>query len=226
MFTFRESDELQGMTWCLKFPSDTFATWKDEFTIKLWEGKNKANYAKAKADEQRYIQDAYEDIEMEDAEEEQPEEEEHDEEVDEAAGPPDLSDEDESEEDRVKIFGRGSRNEHLAVGFKNDASFVTRGDMIGVFGHQKEGGIKFRTAIDRIKDTKGAAFSPRKASLLLILRKRMLTPKIMLHDQDSNMLMLDPNNQNVVYRMDLERGQIVDEWKVSDDIDVSNIVPE
>lgn len=53
-----------------------------------------------------------------------------------------------------------------------------------------------------------------------------MTPQIMLHDQDSNMLMLDPNNKNVVYRMDLERGQIVDEWKVSDDIDVSNIVPE
>lgn len=171
MFTFRENDELQGMTWCLKFHSDSFAAWKDAFTIKLWEGKNKANYAKARTDEQRYIQDAYEDIEMGDAEEEEVEEEEQEEEVDVTVTPPNLSDHDESEEDRAKIFGRGSRNEHLAVGFKNDASFVTRGDMIGVFGHQKEGGIKFRTAIDRIKNTKGAAFSPRKASALVIPQK-------------------------------------------------------
>ena len=49
---------------------------------------------------------------------------------------------------------------------------------------------------------------------------------MMLHSQDSNMLMLDNNNKNAVFRMDLERGKIVDEWKVSDDLEVSNIIAE
>lgn len=49
---------------------------------------------------------------------------------------------------------------------------------------------------------------------------------MMLHSQDANMLMLDGNNKNSVYRMDLERGKIVDEWKVSDDVEVNNIIAE
>jgi hypothetical protein len=53
-----------------------------------------------------------------------------------------------------------------------------------------------------------------------------LTWQMMLHSQDSNMLMLDNNNKNAVFRMDLERGKIVDEWKVSDDLEVSNIIAE
>ena len=49
---------------------------------------------------------------------------------------------------------------------------------------------------------------------------------MMLHSQDTNMLMLDGNNNNSVFRMDLERGKIVDEWKVSDDVEVRNIIAE
>jgi hypothetical protein len=53
-----------------------------------------------------------------------------------------------------------------------------------------------------------------------------LTYQVMLHNQDQNMLMLDPNHRNSVMRMDLEYGKVVDEWKVSDDISVDNILPE
>ena len=50
-------------------------------------------------------------------------------------------------------------NENLAVGYKNDLSFVGRGGMIGVFAPTDDK-MRFRTAIDRVKDTKGKAFSP------------------------------------------------------------------
>jgi hypothetical protein len=40
------------------------------------------------------------------------------------------------------------------------------------------------------------------------------------------MLVMDPNSKNSVYRMDLEYGKIVDEWKVSDSVPVQNILPE
>ncbi|OCF37982.1 cytoplasmic protein [Kwoniella heveanensis CBS 569] len=208
MFTFRETDGLPGMTWCLRFKEDVFAEWKDRFTIYMWEGKNKTSYAKAKADEQRYIQEAYEDVEMAEPEEEDAREESDEEEEEEVDSAADTGDE--SESDDSEAFGRGSKNQQLAVGYKNDMSFVARGDMIGVFAHQDDK-LRFRTAIDRVKNLDGKSFSP---------------GKMMLHNQDGDMLLLDPNNKNSVYRMDLEYGKVVDEWKVSDTVEVNNIIPD
>ncbi|WVF72856.1 hypothetical protein IAT40_007674 [Kwoniella sp. CBS 6097] len=198
---------LPGMTWCLRFKEDVFAEWKDRFTIYMWEGKNKTSYAKAKADEQRYIQEAYEDVEMAEPEEEDTREESGDEEEEGESG---ADTEDEAESDDAEAFGRGSKNQQLAVGYKNDMSFVARGDMIGVFAHQNDK-LQFRTAIDRVKNLDGKSFSP---------------GKMMLHNQDGDMLLLDPTNKNSVYRMDLEYGKVVDEWKVSDTVEVNNIIPD
>ncbi|RXK41108.1 cytoplasmic protein [Tremella mesenterica] len=207
MFTFREQDGLPPMTWCLKFSADAFQQWKDDFIMYLWEGKNKMSYAKAKADERRYIQEAYEDVEMAEPEEEEevPDEVEEEEPSEQSY----VEDSDEGPSD-TEQFAKGSKNEQLAVGYKNDLSFVARGDMIGVFA-QKEDRIKFRAAIDRVKDTHGKSFSP---------------AKMMLHNQDSDMLLLDPANSGSVYRMDLEYGKVVDEWKVHDTVQVNNIVPQ
>ena len=47
----------------------------------------------------------------------------------------------------------------------------------------------------------------------------------MLHDQDSSMIMMDAANNHSMYRMDLEYGKVVDEWKVHDDVEVRNFVP-
>lgn len=224
MFTFRESDGLPALTWCLKFDGDTFSEWKDQITIYLWEGKNRISYAKAKADEQRYIQGAFEDVEMTDPEEVASDDE------DEAQDSTALGDEkSEDEGNQPEKFAQGSKNDQLAVGYKNDLSFVTRGDMIGVFAPKDEK-MRFRTTIDRVKDLKGKTFSPRKVRSRVYPSPPLLLsdggPKIMLHNQDSDMLLLDPANQNSVYRMDLEYGKIVDEWKISDAIQVSNILPE
>lgn len=48
----------------------------------------------------------------------------------------------------------------------------------------------------------------------------------MLHNQDADMLLLDALNPNSIMRMDLEYGKVVDEWKVSDVVQVKNILPE
>ena len=163
MFTFRETEGLAGMTWCLRFTVEHFPEWKDKFTIYLWEGKNKVSYAKAKADEQKYIQAAYEDedVEMKDGEEEEvPEAEEGEEEEEEES---EQEEDEEEEESETESFGKGAKNEQLAVGYKNDLSFVGRGDMIGVFAHKNDK-FKFRTAIDRVKDLDGKAFTPKKVN--------------------------------------------------------------
>ncbi|ODN78680.1 hypothetical protein L202_04263 [Cryptococcus amylolentus CBS 6039] len=207
MFTFGESNGLPPMTWCLRFKEDVFDEWKDKFTIYMWEGKNKTKYAKAKPVEQRYIQEAYEDVEMAEAEDGVYEDEDEEEEEE---GDTTEDEEDVSQSEGEGLYAKGSKNQHLTVGYKDDMSFVTRGDMIGVFSHDGDR-LRFRTAIDRLRTTGGKAFSPH---------------KMMLHNQDANMLLLDPNNKNAVYRMDLEYGKVVDEWKVADTIDVDNIVPD
>lgn len=48
----------------------------------------------------------------------------------------------------------------------------------------------------------------------------------MLHDQDSAMVMMDPTNNHALYKMDLEYGKVVDEWKVHEDVAVQNVVPD
>lgn len=48
----------------------------------------------------------------------------------------------------------------------------------------------------------------------------------MLHDQDTKMVLMNPTDPNSLYSMDIERGKIVEEWKVHDDITVDNIAPD
>lgn len=158
MFTFREQEGLPGLTWCLKFAEEIFSPWKEAFTIYLWEGKNRTSYAKTKSDEQRYIQEAYDDVEMEDAEEDQQAEEEEGAESAESL-PADVDDD--SDEDMSESFRKGAKNEQLAVGYKNDLSYVTRGDMIGVFA-PKDDKLRFRTTIDKIRNTEGKTFTPQR----------------------------------------------------------------
>lgn len=165
MFTFRETVGLPGMTWCLRFNETNFAAWKDAFTIHMWEGKNRTSFAKAKLDEQRYIQDAYEDVDMSESDDPEGgyEEEEEDGSILDEAVPVEEPQEEDDEDDieNQGSFNNGIKNEQLAVGYKSDLSFVGRGSMIGVFTH-KDDKMRFRTAINKVQDTKGNSFAPSK----------------------------------------------------------------
>lgn len=48
----------------------------------------------------------------------------------------------------------------------------------------------------------------------------------MLHDQDSKMIIMNPNEKNSLFNLDIERGKIVEEWKVHEDVTVDHIAPE
>ena len=156
------------MTWCLRFDAISFPEWKEIFTVHMWEGKNRTTYVKVKPDEQKYIQDAYGDVEMEDVPVEEGVENREDEE-EQPDGEDVLEDSDGSQDsDEIEAgpshaFGKGSRNQQLTVGYKDDLSYVTRGDKVGVFG-QKNDRIKFQTTIDGLKDLQGKAFEPAKVS--------------------------------------------------------------
>ncbi|THZ90792.1 vacuolar import and degradation protein 27 [Aureobasidium pullulans] len=105
----------------------------------------------------------------------------------------------------------GNVNSQLAVGYKHDRSFVVRGSKIGVFKHTPDNHLEFSTSISKVETPNGKVFNPK---------------KIMLHAEDRNMIMQDGDNPNSLFRMDLEYGKIVDEWKVHDDIPVNTFAPE
>ena len=173
MFTFTsaggEDAESTSNTWCVKFAEDEeFIKWKDAFTRYMWEGRNQIGWAKAKADDQRYIESAYDDVEMEDVsgrEDGDPDEEDEEDEAEDTLAGSNSYDEEDSESDSEKFSNAKGKNQKLTVGYKNDRSFVVRGDMIGVFKHTDDNKIKWQTSINRVSDLKGKSFTPKKVSL-------------------------------------------------------------
>ncbi|KAK0544342.1 Vacuolar import and degradation protein 27, partial [Tilletia horrida] len=102
-------------------------------------------------------------------------------------------------------------NSELAVGYKSGRSFVVRGNQIGVSKLSDNGKkLEFSTSIRQVGTPKGKVFSPK---------------KVMLHDNDRSLVMMNPDNPNSLFKMDLEVGKVVEEWKVSDDIQIRNAVP-
>jgi len=90
---------------------------------------------------------------------------------------------------------KNAKNSSLVVGYK-DRSYVVRGSTIGVF-NTGDNDLKFNTAITNIKSKDKQHFSPK---------------KIMLQQQDQSLLMLNPERTNNVYKIDLNRPDIVEEW--------------
>jgi hypothetical protein len=180
----------------------------------LWEHENRTKWNKISAAEQNYLIETLNDLELTDApaEEEEPEEEDNDEEEEPRNRVRSESyDSDESEDDVVVRDKDGNVNSLLAVGAKHDRSFVVRGSKIGVFKHTADNELEFATNISKVQTPKGKLFSPK---------------KVMLHMGDRNMVLQDPTNSNAVYRMDLETGKVVDEWKVHEDIPINVFAPE
>lgn len=91
------------------------------------------------------------------------------------------------------------KNSNLAVGFANDRSYVVRGDKLGVFNNDDDN-LNFQTTISNLKNLEGKKFTPE---------------QMMLHMQDQYMIMSDKHiDGKRLYKMDLNRGKIVDEWEV------------
>ncbi|OAL52005.1 vacuolar import and degradation protein-like protein [Pyrenochaeta sp. DS3sAY3a] len=177
----------------------------------LWEHLNQIKWQKAKDTDREYVLEAFQDLAMEDAPEEEEEEEEEEEFESTQNQRSERYDSDESEDDVDAAPKDGAENSQLAVGYKHDRSFVVRGDKIGVFKHTADNQLQFSTTISNVKTPGGKAFNP---------------SKVMLHQQDQDMILQNLDNPHALYRMDLETGQVVDEWKVHDDIAVKVFAPE
>ncbi|KAJ1805408.1 Vacuolar import and degradation protein 27, partial [Coemansia sp. RSA 2599] len=127
-------------------------------------------------------------------------------------GSEDEEEEEEEEDasDEDKYNDSGAKNSILEVGRKHGRSFVVRGSEIGVFKHTNGDGIQFSTNMKNIDDTRGNRFTP---------------SATMLHEGDSSMVLMNQDRPNDLYRMDMEYGKVVEEWKVHEDVPTVSIAP-
>lgn len=212
------AEDGSAYSWLLRFRDQkSEERFQEGLMQALWEQLNEMKWNKVKENEREYVLDAFQDLTMEDAddkpeEEEEAEEEEVEEETDQDDGQrSEHYDSDEEEDDVVTRDEDGNVNSQLAVGYKHDRSFVVRGSKIGVFKHTPNNNLEFSTNISKVETPKGKLFSPK---------------KVMLHAEDRNMILQNQDDPNSLYRMDLEYGKVVDEWKVHDDIPVDTFAPE
>ena len=207
------TDDGSAFSWLLRFKDQsTVERFQEGLMQALWEQLNEVKWTKVKDQERDYVIEAFNDLTMGDVKEGGEEEEEEDEASDTDDAPrSEHYDSDESEDDVETKDADGNVNSQLAVGYKHDRSFVVRGSKIGVFKHTPSNNLEFSTNISKVETPKGKLFSPK---------------KVMLHMEDRNLVMQNPNEPNSLYRMDLETGKVVDEWKVHDDIPVNSFAPE
>lgn len=200
-------------SWLLRFKDQkTEETFQEGLMQALWEQLNEIKWVKMKEDDRGYVIDAFQDLTMEDSppagEEAQSDEEEADENDEQRS---EHYDSDEEHDDIETQPQDGNVNSQLAVGYRHDRSFVVRGSKIGVFKHTPNNNLEFSTNISKVEAPGGKLFSPK---------------KVMLHSEDSNMILQNAVEPNSLYRMDLEYGKVVDEWKIHDDIPVVTFAPE
>ncbi|KAK9455878.1 VID27 cytoplasmic protein-domain-containing protein [Dipodascopsis uninucleata] len=208
------ADDGSAASWLLHFENaDALETFQELLMRALWETLNQQSWFKTNKEDQDYVLEAFNDITMTDADEEPDEEEEAFEDAnDDVRKEAELYDNDEEYDDELgnSAFSGEGKNSQLAVGYKHDRSFVVRGNKIGVFTHTPANTLEFSTTIENLKTPSGKNLSP---------------SKVMLHAEDSTMILQSPSNKNSLYSMDLEYGKIVDEWKVHDDVPVTAFTP-
>lgn len=201
----------QAYSWLLRFKDqETLVRFQEGLMQALWEQLNEIKWSKSKEDDREYVLEAFQDLTMEDAPPDEQEDEEDETEEDDGQRS-EHYDSAEEEDDVVTRDDDGNINSQLAVGYKHDRSFVVRGSKIGVFKHTPNNNLEFSTNISKVETPNGRLFSPK---------------KVMLHAEDTNMILQNAADPNSLYRMDLEYGKIVDEWKVHDDIPVETFAPE
>ncbi|KAG5638194.1 hypothetical protein H0H81_001291 [Sphagnurus paluster] len=224
-----QADDGSQSSWLFRFSEEHLGNFLQKFTECLWESLHQMPWAKLKvglpfllanlerlivvdqAEEQKYAIDANEDVEMVDVENDSEEDED---EVEAELDPEEEPSEDEEDYDEVdehpEMAGT-DRNSQLTVGYKGDRSYVVRGNNIGVFNHSAGADVKYYATISKIATPKGKEFKPK---------------HVMLHDQDTKMVMMNPSDPHSLFNMDIERGKIVEEWKIHDDITVDHIAPD
>lgn len=207
-FIFNYFSDSSAYSWLLKFETfELLDEFQKVFLRAFWEVNNKQKWVGAQSEDQDYLIESFGDMDVDDYDQDlEAMDEDDDEEESGAAATRPAQDEDydeDEEHDEVETFEGKGKNSQLAVGMKNDRSYVVRGNKVGVFKQTAQNGLEFSTSIDNVSNLEGKSFVPGNA---------------MLHTQDSSLVLQDPDNEEKLYRMDLETGKVVDEWNIGQDV--------
>lgn len=194
-YTFE--NEIVANSWLLKFLEfNDLVQFQNKFVTAMYETLNKKKFDADKGEDEYFV-DAFSNLDLgEELEEEEESEEEPEEESSEESPP-------------TQFLSKKDKNTYLSVGYK-DRAYVARGDKIGVFS-QDDKSLNFQTTINNVTDLKGHNFNPQ---------------KMLLHQEDQFLILSNPDlNDKSLYKMDLNRGKIVEEWKISDSVPIKSYAP-
>jgi hypothetical protein len=185
------------------------ATFRDAFAQCLWESKQQKSFASVDEDERQWILDADRDV----VTDMQTDDGLTDDDVSEFEGSLDEDDNDAAPRDSALSTnaddGDDERNSLLAVGQAHNRSFVVRGSHVGVFKQTHDDDLEFVHTLSPLRSARGTALTPSRA---------------MLHARDTSLLLTDSTDPQRLYRLDLERGDVVEAWESSSN--VREVLPE
>jgi hypothetical protein len=106
------------------------------------------------------------------------------------------------------------KNSLLVDSYRHGRTFVVRGSNIGIFNRNSDTTPVYVNMIENVSTLKGDKFTP---------------AKVMLHRQDDDLLMIHPDqddHKGKVFRMDLNRGKVVEEWSgYQDMVSINELAP-
>lgn len=212
-FIFNADKEGRLVSWLLRFENpQCLLIFQTAYMKASYEGLNKTKWEKVEDNERQYNLDAFKideddsDLEEYPDDEEESDEEEYTRKSKLRSG---LKREPESDDDTNEQYYRPQKNKNLVISYTNDRSYVTNGNNIGVFKSTDDDDMELTTAIKNMS-LGGKEFTP---------------DKMVLHEQDSSLIMQGGDSNDTLYCMDLTKGIVVDEWKVNDDVPIVDFGP-
>jgi hypothetical protein len=134
--------------------------------------------------------------------------------------------ESESEEEEERTITTGANQKSTPIGkkkeknsllvdsYRHGRTFVVRGCNIGVFNRESGVTPVYMNMIEGVSALDGETFTPK---------------KVMLHREDTDLLMIHPDqdqHKGKVFRMDLNRGKVVEEWSgYQDTVAINELTP-
>lgn len=191
------------VTYLIQFETlEALQSFSEDFAMCLWQARTKITWKSSNETDREYIMDSYTDVEP-DKSMELSDDEDYEEELD---APPTFDTLDHND-DANTFTDSKEKNSALEVGHAKDRTYVVRGSKIGVFKQGPQ--LDYVATIEKVANSEGVNINP---------------GRILLHEQDTALVMQGDTNPDHLYRMDIEYGKVVDEWDVGKDLTSYNPV--
>lgn len=217
-FIFNYFTEKAGYTFLMRFANrDEYDKFQKMFAKALWQHNNEREWRLIKETEQDYLVDTFRDVSLSD--EDMPDAvSDDDDDVEMTDSTVNMKDNESDSEDEQKTSYKNSaeHNKGLKIGLKDDRAFISRGNKLGIFRTDNDDRkLTFSTAIESISSSRQK-------------NKKINLDRMMLQKGDTTMIIQDTADPNTIYKMDLNRGKVVEDWTMTKDsvgIPVVNFAP-